>query len=145
MANRISFYNDDDERPVRLSWRHRRGAQIAAIALLAVFAITSAVLIIKFSGHKGFLGQKQEDGTDKDALAGDSSVYSNDRMMTDDIANSENVHLRRGRDSYLKGYLNDAYAEFQKLSKATPLTAKKLLPLPTWVLSKTNARTTKRP
>lgn len=102
--NRISAIEPEKKSPAVVAGilQHKKTLLISA-ALLAV-VVGGIFLITKFVGRPGsFLGQEGE------------RVYSDDDKRLIPETASENLHLRRGKESYYKGYLNDAVAEFKEV------------------------------
>ncbi len=82
--------------------QHKKTLLVSA-GLLAV-VVAGIFLVTKFVNRpSSFLGQE-----------GERVHYDDEKRLIPETA-SENIHLRRGKESYYKGYLNDAAAEFKEV------------------------------
>lgn len=99
--NRISSI-EPEKRSLPGVLRNKRSLIISA-ALLAV-VVGGVLLVTRFVNRPGnFLAQD-----------GERVHYDDEKRLIPESA-SENLHLRRGKESYYKGYMNDAVAEFKEV------------------------------
>ena len=81
------------------------------IAIVAAVALVAILIILLVTGY---LYEKPEIYQSKDD-SGKDAIYSEDLRKTFPETGSKNIHLMRGKESYFKGYLNDAITEFTEV------------------------------
>jgi tetratricopeptide (TPR) repeat protein len=134
--NRIALARDDDtqspeedvprkmrissiesEEPPRENFFKKRSTIIASAAFVAV-AIAGIFFITKVYQRPGsFLTGEA-----------DKSLHDSEKRLIPETL-SENIHLRRGKESYFKGYFNDAIAEFKEVVESASPDADKAVAL----------------
>lgn len=136
---RFTFASDKDEQPkvvesgneekkVRISsievdvsesksFFKAKGTLIISV-ILVVVALVGVFIITKLYQRPGtFLGGDV-----------DKSFHDSEKRIFPEIT-SENIHLRRGKESYFKGYYNDAIAEFKEVIESAASDAEKAVAL----------------
>lgn len=115
--NRLTISNDreydgsyDSGRlPVRMNSRKKIQITAASIILLAALGGT-VFLITKYKKNEDSILSRLELGSGEK-----ENAYTRGDKFDTPGTESENVHLRRGIDSYSKGYFNDAANEFDQV------------------------------
>ncbi len=102
--NRISSIEPEERSGGAPAPFFRKRSSLVISAALAAVVIAGIFLVTKFTGRPGsFLGRE-----------GDSIYHDGEKRLVPETE-SDNIHLRRGKESYYKGYHNDAVAEFKEV------------------------------
>lgn len=118
--NRFTLSRQDDasydEPDTALPRRRSRGkvssrqVQAAVAGILVLAALGGTLLLIKkYRKPESVLSKLEK------TLDGESGVYTRGDRVETPISDSTNIHLRRGIDSYARGYFNDAANEFNEV------------------------------
>ncbi|HPW52497.1 MAG TPA: tetratricopeptide repeat protein, partial [Spirochaetota bacterium] len=109
-ADREYEYNPQSNFPQQGNNPKKKYQVIAAALLLLIITGGAIFLITKYKkGNESILSKIEFGAKDKD------EAYTRSDKMDTPGTDSENVHLRRGIDSYSKGYFNDAANEFSEV------------------------------
>ena len=103
-TNRIKSIEKDGQEPVS---RKKALIIVSSIAILAVTALLVAVTLF-YTKPGSFLSPGNGD-----TPAGKEKLFDNDNKTP--ILESENIHIKRGKDSYQKKYYTDAITEFNEV------------------------------
>ncbi|MDY6969319.1 MAG: tetratricopeptide repeat protein, partial [Spirochaetota bacterium] len=112
--NRIFFVRQEPEEDVEKEFKKNRIKAIESekkryipllvASLSAVIVIIAIFIIIKYFYKKPQIFSPKE-----------KTVLSDNEKKEIPLIDTESVHLRRGKDSFFKGYYNDAIAEFKEV------------------------------
>lgn len=89
--------------------RKKKYLPILIVSSIALVAILVVVLITRFIYKKPELFKPSRSKT------GENTIYSDDLRKAVPETGTQNIHLTRGKESYFKGYINDAITEFNEV------------------------------
>ncbi|MCX7677641.1 MAG: tetratricopeptide repeat protein [Spirochaetes bacterium] len=122
------LHSEEPDKKVRISSIEPDASESKNFLKAKSTFIISAVLVIIVLGGVFFITKLYQRPTGFLQPHAEKSLHDAEKRLLPDVI-SENIHLRRGKESYFKGYFNDAIAEFKEVIESSASDAEKAVAL----------------